>query len=43
MHPFMIGKLTVGTNHWLYRSFGLAALAVAGLVVSVSSYSHGKD
>jgi heme/copper-type cytochrome/quinol oxidase subunit 2 len=30
MHPFMIGKLTVGTNDWLYRSIGLAALAVVG-------------
>jgi cytochrome c oxidase subunit II len=30
MHPFMIGKLTVGSNHWLYRSFGLALLAVVG-------------
>jgi heme/copper-type cytochrome/quinol oxidase subunit 2 len=35
MHPFMIGKLTVGTNNWLYRSFGLAVLAVAGVVLSV--------
>lgn len=35
MHPFMIGKLTVGTNAWLYRSFGLAALAVVGMLVSV--------
>jgi heme/copper-type cytochrome/quinol oxidase subunit 2 len=35
MHPFMIGKLTVGTNNWLYRSLGLAALAVAGVVLSV--------
>jgi heme/copper-type cytochrome/quinol oxidase subunit 2 len=34
MHPFMIGKLTVGTNQWLYRSVGLAALAVMGLFVS---------
>ncbi|MEW6405204.1 MAG: cupredoxin domain-containing protein [Chloroflexota bacterium] len=30
MHPFMIGRLTVGTNEWLYRSAGLAALAVVG-------------
>ena len=30
MHPFMIGKLTVGTNEWLYRSIGLTALAVVG-------------
>jgi heme/copper-type cytochrome/quinol oxidase subunit 2 len=32
MHPFMIGKLTVGTNHWLFRSFGLAALAGVGVI-----------
>ena len=31
MHPFMIGKLTVGTNNWLYRSIGLAVLAVLGV------------
>ena len=31
MHPFMIGKLTVGTNEWLYRSIGLALLAIAGI------------
>lgn len=30
MHPFMIGKLTVGTNDWLYRSIGLAFLGVIG-------------
>jgi heme/copper-type cytochrome/quinol oxidase subunit 2 len=35
MHPFMIGKLTVGTNNWLYRSFGLAVLAMAGVILSV--------
>jgi hypothetical protein len=34
MHPFMIGKLTVGSNNWLYRSIGLAALAVLGVTVS---------
>lgn len=33
MHPFMIGKLTVGANDWLIRSFGLLTLAVVGLVV----------
>ena len=31
MHPFMIGKLTVGSNHWLFRSLGLALLSVVGL------------
>jgi heme/copper-type cytochrome/quinol oxidase subunit 2 len=35
MHPFMIGKLTVGTNAWLYRSFGLAALAIVGVLIFV--------
>src|SRR6266508_729857 len=35
MHPFMIGKLTVGTNHWLFRSVGLAALTVVGVVASL--------
>ena len=35
MHPFMIGKLTVGPNHWLYRSIGLAVLAIMGVIVSV--------
>lgn len=33
MHPFMIGKFTVGRNDWLLRSAGLLALAVAGVVV----------
>ncbi len=31
MHPFMIGKLTVGANGWLYRSIGLAVLGLAGI------------
>lgn len=30
MHPFMIGKLRVGTNQWFYRSVGLAILGVIG-------------
>ncbi len=33
MHPFMIGKLMVGTNDWLYRSIGLASLSVFGIAV----------
>jgi heme/copper-type cytochrome/quinol oxidase subunit 2 len=32
MHPFMIGKFTVGTNDWLYRSMGLAILGVVGFL-----------
>ena len=35
MHPFMIGKLTVGTNNWLYRSFGLSLLATVGVLIFV--------
>ena len=35
MHPFMIGKLTVGTNYWLYRSLGLAALVIVALIIPV--------
>ena len=35
MHPFMIGKLTVGTNQWLFRSIGLATVAVLGVIVLV--------
>lgn len=31
MHPFMIGKLNVGTNNWLYRSIGLSLLAIFSL------------
>ncbi len=31
MHPFMIGKLTVGENDWLYRSIGLSVVALAGV------------
>ena len=35
MHPFMIGKITVGTNNWLFRSIVLAALAVVGVMISI--------
>jgi heme/copper-type cytochrome/quinol oxidase subunit 2 len=31
MHPFMIGKITVGTNEWLFRSIGLAFLTIIGV------------
>ena len=37
MHPFMIGKLTVGTNDWLMRSIGLAVIAVLGVITLVKS------
>jgi heme/copper-type cytochrome/quinol oxidase subunit 2 len=32
MHPFMIGKLHVGPNTWLYRSIGLAALVILSFI-----------
>ena len=32
MHPFMIGKLEVGINEWLYRSIALALLAAFGSI-----------
>jgi heme/copper-type cytochrome/quinol oxidase subunit 2 len=35
MHPFMIGKLTVGNNDWLVRSIGLAVVAVLGVLTLV--------
>ena len=35
MHPFMIGKLNVGGNNWLFRSLGLATLAVFGTLISI--------
>lgn len=33
MHPFMVGKLHVGVNTWLYRSIALAGLAVLGSIL----------
>ena len=42
MHPFMIGKLTVGTNDWLYRSIGLAILGVVGFFPLSSFKSERK-
>lgn len=43
MHPFMIGKLTVGSNQWLYRSFGLATLAVLGIFPLSSFLADRKE
>ncbi len=42
MHPFMIGKLTVGRNNWLYRSIGLAILAVVAFLPLSSFFKRGK-
>ena len=33
MHPFMIGKLNVGSNNWFFRSIGLIALGMVGVMV----------
>ena len=33
MHPFMIGKLTVGANQGLYRGIGLTVLAALGVIM----------
>lgn len=41
MHPFMIGKLNVGTNQWFYRSTGLAVLSVIGFFL-LSSLTKKK-
>jgi len=35
MHPFMIGKLTVGNNDWFFRSAGLSVIAVLGVLLLV--------
>lgn len=32
MHPFMIGRLRVGADSWLYRSMGLAILSILGSI-----------
>ena len=33
MHPFMIGKLSVGQNEWFYRSIGLSIIATIGYLM----------
>jgi len=42
MHPFMIGKLIVGTNNWLYRSVGLAIIGLIGFFHPSSFLGKGK-
>jgi heme/copper-type cytochrome/quinol oxidase subunit 2 len=39
MHPFMVGKLNVGPNLWLYRSIGLAFIGV----LSIFSLFAGRN
>jgi heme/copper-type cytochrome/quinol oxidase subunit 2 len=35
MHPFMIGRLTVGSKDWFFRSIGLATLGMLGMIILV--------
>jgi heme/copper-type cytochrome/quinol oxidase subunit 2 len=35
MHPFMIGRLSVGLNSWLYRSIGLAFIGILSSLVFI--------
>lgn len=42
MHPFMIGKLTVGRNDWMLRSAGLALLGVVGFFPLSSFLGQGR-
>ncbi len=39
MHPFMIGKLTVGRNDWLYRSIGFSLLALIAVLFSSRTFN----
>jgi heme/copper-type cytochrome/quinol oxidase subunit 2 len=41
MHPFMIGRLTVGTNDWLFRSVGLALLGAVGAIILAKRNASG--
>ena len=42
MHPFMIGKISVGKNEWLYRSVGFAVLGVIGFFPLSSLHAQQK-
>jgi heme/copper-type cytochrome/quinol oxidase subunit 2 len=35
MHPFMIGKFTIGTNNWFIRSIGLLILGVVSVTIQI--------
>lgn len=43
MHPFMIGKLTVGTDSWLFRSIGLAVLGLISFFPLSSFLAERKN
>jgi heme/copper-type cytochrome/quinol oxidase subunit 2 len=40
MHPFMIGKISVGVNQWFYRGLGLAALVVIGMLIPIRGWKR---
>ncbi|MEW6030308.1 MAG: cupredoxin domain-containing protein [Chloroflexota bacterium] len=42
LHPFMIGKLTVGSNDWLYRSIGLVVISMIAFFPLSSSIDQRK-
>jgi len=42
IHPFMIGKLTVGANDWLYRSVGFAIIGMVAFFPLSSFIREGQ-
>ena len=43
LHPFMIGKLQVGANNWLWRAIGLNVLAALGMLVLRPNLPKAED
>ena len=41
LHPFMIGRLTVGNNTTLYRGLGLTVLGAIGVVLGMRKRDEG--
>ena len=41
LHPFMIGKLTVGSNAALYRGMGLTILGAIGVMLTLRTSPEG--
>ena len=41
LHPFMIGKLTVGNNTTLYRGLGLTMLGAVGVMLGMRKREEG--
>lgn len=42
MHPFMIGKLTVGSDAAVYRGIGLALIGAIGMVLFRKTHAPGE-